>query len=77
MKNNRIVWVLLLLVACGLFLVGLNTNNYIYNLLTVVIAFVIYRNGYSVLFGEYDKKQNAKRVQSEQMYNALYKSKEK
>ncbi|SFK46247.1 hypothetical protein SAMN04488569_10375 [Marinilactibacillus piezotolerans] len=65
------------MIACGLFLVGLNTNNFLYNVLTIIIAFLVYRKGYSDLFQEYDKKQDAKRESSKQVYNALYKSKAK
>lgn len=65
------------MVACGTFLVGLNTNNYLFNILTVFIAFVVYRKGYSDLFEEYDKKQAVKREQSRQVYDALSKAKQK
>lgn len=77
MKNNRVVWVLLLMLACGLFLLGLNTNNYLYNVLTIIVTFFVYRKGYSDLFEEYDKKQRDRRVKAEQVYDVLYKSKQK
>ncbi|HEL1839076.1 TPA: hypothetical protein TX084_001545 [Streptococcus suis] len=77
MKTKKAYWLTLLLVAVVLFLLGLNTGVYVFNLLAIGISFLVYRNGYDVLFKEYDDSQKEKRETAEKIYAALRKGKKK
>ncbi|CIP88789.1 hypothetical protein RLB57_00990 [Streptococcus pneumoniae] len=61
MKTSKTLWYSLLFVALVLFLLGLNSGQYLYNFLAIIISFIVYKYGYSDLFREYDEKQRAKR----------------
>lgn len=71
MKTSKTLWYSLLFVALVLFLLGLNSGQYLYNFLAIIISFIVYKYGYSDLFREYDEKQRAKRETSEKIYHAL------
>ena len=77
MKTKKAYWLTLLLVAVVLFLLGLNTGVYVFNLLAIGICFLVYRNGYDVLFKEYDDSQKEKRETAEKIYAALREGKKK
>lgn len=77
MKTKKAYWLTLLLVAVVLFLLGLNTGVYVFNLLAIGISFLVYRNGYDVLFKEYDDSQKEKRETAERIYAALREGKKK
>ncbi|HEL1639604.1 hypothetical protein K6V33_04430 [Streptococcus suis] len=77
MKTKKAYWLTLLLVAVVLFLLGLNTGVYVFNLLAIGISFLVYRNGYDVLFKEYDDSQKEKRETAEKIYAALREGKKK
>ena len=77
MKTKKAYWITLLLVAVVLFLLGLNTGVYAFNLLAIGISFLVYRNGYDVLFREYDDSQKEKRETAEKIYAALREGKKK
>ncbi|HFI0086754.1 TPA: hypothetical protein ACGOYH_000573 [Streptococcus suis] len=77
MKTKKAYWLTLLLVAVVLFLLGLNTGVYAFNLLAIGISFLVYRNGYDVLFREYDDSQKEKRETAEKIYAALRERKKK
>ncbi|HEM4664998.1 TPA: hypothetical protein U1Z98_000817 [Streptococcus suis] len=77
MKTKKAYWLTLLLVAVVLFLLGLNTGVYAFNLLAIGISFLVYRNGYDVLFREYDDSQKEKRETAEKIYAALREGKKK
>ncbi|HFU3788849.1 TPA: hypothetical protein ACGPF1_001246 [Streptococcus suis] len=77
MKTKKAYWLTLLLVAVVLFLLGLNTGVYAFNLLAIGIGFLVYRNGYDVLFKEYDDSQKEKRETAEKIYAALREGKKK
>lgn len=77
MKTSKTLWYSLLFVALVLFLLGLNSGQYLYNFLAIIISFIIYKYGYSDLFREYDEKQRAKRETSEKIYHALREGKKK
>ncbi|HFU4376329.1 TPA: hypothetical protein ACGO88_000013 [Streptococcus suis] len=77
MKTKKTYWLTLLLVAVVLFLLGLNTGVYVFNLLAIGISFLVYRNGYDVLFKEYDDSQKEKRETAEKIYAALREGKKK
>ncbi|HEL1585037.1 hypothetical protein F9856_01105 [Streptococcus suis] len=77
MKTKKAYWLTLLLVAVVLFLLGLNTGVYAFNLLAIGISFLVYRNGYDVLFKEYDDSQKEKRETAEKIYAALREGKKK
>lgn len=71
MKTRKPLWLILLFLALVLFLLGLNTGIYLYNLLAVGVSFIVYRYGYNDLFKEYDEKQRKKRETAEKIYTAL------
>ncbi|HFT6153638.1 TPA: hypothetical protein ACHGXD_001274 [Streptococcus pneumoniae] len=77
MKTSKTLWYSLLFVALVLFLLGLNSGQYLYNFLAIIISFIVYKYGYSYLFREYDEKQRAKRETSEKIYHALREGKKK
>ncbi|MGQ7395357.1 hypothetical protein ACTGYH_06115 [Streptococcus suis] len=77
MKTKKAYWLTLLLVAVVLFLLGLNTGVYVFNLLAIGISFLVYRNGYDVLFKEYDDSQKEKRETAEKIYATLREGKKK
>ena len=77
MKTKKAYWLTLLLVAVVLCLLGLNTGVYAFNLLAIGISFLVYRNGYDVLFREYDDSQKEKRETAEKIYAALREGKKK
>lgn len=77
MKGNKVLWYSLLFAALILFLLGLNSGNYLYNGLAIVLSFLVYRYGYADLFQEYDEKQKEKRETAEQIYKALREGKKK
>ncbi|HFI0149570.1 TPA: hypothetical protein ACGO3A_000681 [Streptococcus suis] len=77
MKTKKAYWLTLLLVAVVLFLLGLNTGVYVFNLLAIGISFLVYRKGYDVLFKEYDDSQKEKRETAEKIYAALREGKKK
>ncbi|EHE08776.1 hypothetical protein SPAR52_1897 [Streptococcus pneumoniae GA17971] len=77
MKTSKTLWYSLLFVALVLFLLGLNSGQYLYNFLAIIISFIVYKYGYSDLFREYDEKQRAKRETSEKIYHALREGKRK
>ncbi|VLH09868.1 Uncharacterised protein [Streptococcus pneumoniae] len=77
MKTSKTLWYSLLFVALVLFLLGLNSGQYLYNFLAIIISFIVYKYGYSDLFREYDEKQRAKRETSEKIYHALREEKKK
>lgn len=70
-KSAQTKWYVLILIALIFFLIGMNTGNYIFNLVTIILAFIVYKNGYKELFGNYDRKQKEKREKAEQIYSAL------
>ncbi|MBY5033477.1 hypothetical protein K6V78_00040 [Streptococcus gallolyticus] len=71
MKIDKTFWMLLLFVAILLFLLGLNSGVYLYNVLAIIVSFIVYRYGYKELFQEYDEQQKAKRETAEKIYSAL------
>lgn len=77
MKTKKAYWLILLLAAVVFFLLGLNTGVYAFNLLAIGISFLVYRNGYDVLFKEYDDSQKEKRETAEKIYAALREGKKK
>ncbi|MTV89099.1 hypothetical protein [Streptococcus pneumoniae] len=77
MKTSKTLWYSLLFVALVLFLLGLNSGQYLYNFLAIIISFIVYKYGYSDLFREYDEKQRAKRETYEKIYHALREGKKK
>lgn len=77
MKTSKTLWYSLLFVALVLFLLDLNSGQYLYNFLAIIISFIVYKYGYSDLFREYDEKQRAKRETSEKIYHALREGKKK
>lgn len=64
-------WMFLLLLATLLFLIGLTTKHYLFYILATSLAFYVRKNGYNVLFKEYDNKQLAKRIEAEAMMNKI------
>lgn len=70
-KSAQTKWYVLIFIALIFFLIGMNTGNYIFNLVTIILAFIVYKNGYKELFGNYDRKQKEKREKAEQIYSAL------
>lgn len=77
MKVNKSLWLILLLIALIFFLLGLNSRNYIFNIIAIGISFVVYRYGYTSLFKEYDEQQREKRKTADVIYQALREGKKK
>ena len=69
--KEKLGWTLALLVAVSLFLTGLVTNQYMYYIATIILAFIIRRNGYEVLFKEFDDKQKERRKKSEEIMQKM------
>lgn len=71
-KNpEKAKWMFLLLLATLLFLIGLTTKYYLFYIIAISIAFYVRKNGYNLLFKEYDDKQLAKRIKAETMMNKI------
>lgn len=64
-------WYLMLFAALVFFLIGLNTGQYLYNVITIILAFIVYKYGYKTMFAEFDEKQKHKKEQADVIYNAL------
>lgn len=64
--KQKAKWTFLLFIALVFFLSGLMTQNNIYFLITMVLAFCIKKYGYSILFKEYDDKNKAKIKKNEE-----------
>ncbi|MGT2755104.1 hypothetical protein [Streptococcus ovis] len=77
MKTNKTLWLALLFLALMLFLLGLNTGNFVYNLLAIIFSFIVYQKGYQDLFKEYDDRQREKKKTAEKIYTALREGKKK
>lgn len=77
MKAKKPLWLAGLFLALILFLLGLNSGIYFYNLLAIVISFVVYKYGYQDLFAEYDEQQREKREIAEKIHTALREGKKK
>lgn len=58
--NQKIKWTFLLFIALISFLIGLMTQNSIYFLIAIALAFCIKKHGYNTLFKEFDDKNKAK-----------------
>ena len=61
--TGKFCWYLLLLIAIIFFLQALATGNYLYNVLTMIVAFLINRYGYSSLFKDFDQQRKTRRDQ--------------
>ncbi len=59
--NKKFQWMLILFLTCILFLYGLATQNIIVNIVAILLAFLISKRGYNVLFAEYDEKMREKK----------------
>lgn len=59
-ENEKIKWHLVLLLAIGLFIMNLSLQNFIINLLIIILAVIIYRYGNPILFKEYNARQKQK-----------------
>ncbi len=77
MKTKKAFWLMLLLLGIILFLLGLNTGHYLYNIAAIGVSLVVYRKGYDILFKEYDDRQREKRATAEKIYAALHQGKKK
>lgn len=64
-------WYSLLFLATLLFFVGLYTQQYVYYILVIGLAFYIYQNGYESMFGEYDAKRKEQLKEREQILSAV------
>lgn len=72
--NQKFIWTSVLLVATCSFLLGLLTNQYLYFGGTIILAFIVYRKGYDVLFKEYDDKQKERRKKSKELMQKMRKN---
>ena len=70
-EPENTIWYVLLFVAILFFTLGLTTGNVIYNFIAIGIAIVIYKFGYEALFGEYNRKQKAKKEKSRKLYEKM------
>lgn len=77
MKASKTIWLLLLFAALLLFLLGLNSRIYVYNIFAIVLSFIVYRYGYKTLFKEYDEKQQLRQETANKIYTALREGKKK
>lgn len=59
-KKEKLKWTALLLMAVVLFLVSLSTQVYTLNIIVIGLSLHIYKNGNSILFREYEERQNKK-----------------
>lgn len=76
-NKNNIKWYIILFIALIFFLIGLNTGQYLYNIITIILAFIVYKFGYKSMFADFDQKQNEKRKQADIIYSALKKGNKK
>lgn len=78
-NTPKIKWLVLLAVATLLFFLGLVTQLYVFYVTAILLAFYVRRNGYNILFREYDQKLQEKRTRGEfllaQMKNSLEENK--
>lgn len=58
--KQKVKWTFVLFLALVSFLNGLMTQNNIYFLITITLAFCIKKYGYNTLFKEFDDKNKAK-----------------
>lgn len=71
LKKSRAFWLFILMLACGFFLVGFASQNFIANLIAIILAFFVSRYGYDLLFKEYDEKNREKRELNERIYKSF------
>lgn len=71
MSNKKKMWLALLLVAIGLFLLGLYTQQLLYFFVTIGVSFWIRQKGYDSLFKAFDDEQKAKRIRTEGLMKGI------
>ncbi|WP_300119419.1 hypothetical protein [uncultured Enterococcus sp.] len=57
---EKLKWIFLLFISLLIFLVALYTRIYILNLVVILLALYIYKNGDAVMFKEYNERQRKK-----------------
>lgn len=71
--TNKFLWLSLLWLDIGLFILSLASTNYWLNLVVILLASIIYKQGDSVLFSRYNKKISDKRTQEVMIKEATQK----
>lgn len=56
MSKEKFKWSLLLFVAILSFIISLTTGNMVFNIIAIVLAVIIYKNGDEILFSSINKK---------------------
>ncbi|MBO0419423.1 MAG: hypothetical protein ACRCVH_03475 [Vagococcus fluvialis] len=64
MSKEKFKWSLLLFVAILSFIISLTTGNMVFNIIAIVLAVIIYKNGDEILFSSINKKNKEKREQA-------------
>ncbi|MGM0125522.1 hypothetical protein IGI37_002921 [Enterococcus sp. AZ194] len=59
-QKEKIKWLAILFLAVGCFVLALTTQQVLFNLITILLAIVVYRFGQPILFKEYDEKRKKK-----------------
>ena len=70
MKAEKIKWLSLLLVAIVSFILSLITKQLFFNVIAILLAIYIYKDGDAVLFKEYNERSKSKREQGKIMREA-------
>lgn len=72
--NNKFFWVCILFLACVLFILGLLTNNIVFNIVSIILSIVIFSKGDSILFEEYNNNKKKEKIELKKLSkNHLYK----
>lgn len=71
--TNKFLWLSLLWLDIGLFILSLTFTNYWLNLVVILLALLIYKQGNSALFSLYNTKMSEKRTQEVMLKEATQK----
>lgn len=64
-ESKKVIWLILLLMAIILFILGLTTSNLFFNLIAIVLATAFYKYGDNIVFKELNTKRLLKKEQSD------------
>lgn len=70
-QKEKIKWLFFLSVATLSFMLALLTQKIIFNLVAIVVAVYIYKNGNPILFKEYDEKKRMQYKETQKIREAV------
>lgn len=72
---TKIKWYLILFIALACFLIGLNTGELAFNIIAIILGFIVYRYGSGSILTDYHSRKEAQNIKHKQFQKALANSK--